>query len=141
MTRTYEIPKQALILVSVSLIAAAMFVPIIADYDEPRVQAEPTLKKGIDRTVMIVGGEQTAFVPNETTITAGSTVVFVNQDGYAGGMAHSIIAVDENGNPTGQFESDLIPVGETFRVILTEPGIYQYVDSIYPNAKGIIAVK
>ncbi|GKS67895.1 hypothetical protein YTPLAS73_14420 [Nitrosarchaeum sp.] len=140
MKRTYEIPKQALILASISLIIAAMFVPIITGSDRPSVQAEQTVKQGLERTIMIVGVDEIVFVPNISKINVGDTVVFINQDGSAGGFGHSIIAVDGYGNPTGQFESTLISVGETFKVTFTEPGIYQYMDSIYPSTKGIIAV-
>ncbi|EGG41846.1 Hypothetical protein Nlim_1289 [Candidatus Nitrosarchaeum limnium SFB1] len=141
MKRTYEISKKILILTSISLIAAAMIVPTIAGYDEPKVQAEQAVKKGLVQTIMIVGIDEIAFVPNIATINVGDTIVFINQDGYAGGFAHSIIAVDGYGNPTGQFESPLIQVGETFKITFTEPGIYQYIDSIYPGEQGIIAVR
>lgn len=140
MKRIYEIPKQALILASISLITAAMFVPVITGHDEPTVQAEPVIKNGLERTIMIVSVDETMFAPNIVRANAGDTIVFINQDGFAGGVTHSIIAVDGYGNPTGQFESDLIPVGKTFKVTLNEPGIYQYVDSMYPDTKGIIAV-
>ena len=73
MKRTYEIPKQALILASISLIAAAMFVPVIAGDDEPKVQAEPIIQKGLDKTIMIVGADETTFVPNISKISVGDT--------------------------------------------------------------------
>lgn len=141
MKRTYEIPKQALILASISLIAAAMIVPVIAGNDEPKVQAESNIKQGLDTSIVIAYMDETVFDPSTTAINVGDTVVFINQDGYPGRIGHAIIAVDENRTPTGEFASELIPVGKTFKITFTEPGIYHYMDSIYPSVKGIITVQ
>lgn len=88
MKRTYEIPKQALILASISLIAAAMIVPAIAGQDEPKVQAEPILQKGSETTIMIAYADQTVFVPDTISINVGDTLVFLNQDGFTGRIGH-----------------------------------------------------
>ena len=94
-----------------------------------------------EKTVRIAGLDQVSFVPNTVNITKGDTIVFINVDGTNGGTAHSIISVQAwTTLPDGTFDSGLIKIGQSFRVSFDEPGIYEYIDSIYPNISGKIHV-
>ncbi len=56
------------------------------------------------------------FEPNQITVPAGTTVVWVNK----GRDWHSVAAFD------GSFESGRVGPGETFSARLDKPGVYQY---------------
>jgi plastocyanin len=140
MNKTYEIPKKALILASISLVAAALMVPTIAGGEDPTKQNDSIVITGSAKTVMIMGQEETQFVPHLARLNVGDTLVFINQDGENGGFPHTVVAVDAYGVPTGEFESGLLQVGQTYEVQFTEPGVYRYVDSIHPQIRGMIAV-
>jgi len=94
-----------------------------------------------EKTVRIAGLDQVSFVPNIINITKGDIIVFINVDGTNGGTAHSIVSVQTGTTlPDGTFDSGLIKTGQSFRVSFDESGIYEYIDSIYPNISGIIHV-
>ena len=94
-----------------------------------------------EKTVRIAGLDQVSFVSNVINITKGDTIVFINVDGTNGGTAHSIISVQAGTTlPDGTFASGLIKIGQSFRISFDEPGIYEYIDSIYPNTIGVIHV-
>jgi len=92
-----------------------------------------------EKTVRIAGLDEVSFVPNTINITKGDTIVFINVDGTNGGIAHSIISV-QAGTTFGTFDSGLIKTGQSFKISFDEPGIYEYIDSIYPSIRGIIHV-
>ncbi len=94
-----------------------------------------------EKTVRIAGLDEVSFVPNTINITKGDTIVFINVDGTNGGIAHSIISVQAGTTlPDGTFDSGLIKTGQSFKISFDEPGIYEYIDSIYPSIRGIIHV-
>lgn len=145
--RNYESSKQALILASVSLIAAAVMVPAITGENGseaqgfgPEPQTEVIPQKGTDKTVMIIGHDETQFVPQLVRVNVGDSIVFINQDGHVDGSPHTVVSVDSEGVPTGKFDSGLLYVGDTFEVSFEKAGVYNYVDSIHPEITGIIAV-
>ena len=144
--QNHKISKQALILASISLIAATIIVPAIAAEGESsihKVESEThnefVLSTSVGKTVMIIGGEQAQFVPQTIQVSLGDSIVFINQDGSSK-IPHAIVSVDSNGVPTGEFESDILYVGDTFEVSFDEIGVYRYVNSIHPETSGIIAV-
>ncbi len=93
------------------------------------------------KTVRIAGLDGVSFIPNTINITKGDIIVFINVDGTNGGIAHSIVSVQIGTTlPDGIFDSGLIKTGQSFRVSFGEPGIYEYIDSIYPNISGTIHV-
>jgi len=57
------------------------------------------------------------FEPNNVTVPAGTTIVWVNE----GADWHSVAAYD------GSFESMKLATGETFSIRLDKPGLYQYI--------------
>ena len=94
-----------------------------------------------EKTVRIAGLDEVSFVPNTINITKGDTIVFINVDGTNGGTAHSIVSVQTGTTlPDGAFDSGLIKIGQSFKISFDEPGIYEYIDSIYPSIRGIIHV-
>ncbi len=92
------------------------------------------------KTVMIVGHEEPQFVPHMVHLKIGDSIRFINQDGQDGGLAHDVISVDESGMPNGKFNGTVLNVGDTYTKKFTEPGIYNYIDSTYPQMQGIIVV-
>jgi plastocyanin len=92
------------------------------------------------KTVMIVGHEDSQFVPHTVHLKIGDSIRFINQDGQDGGLAHDVISVDESGMPNGKFNGIVLNVGDTYTEKFTESGIYNYIDSTYPQMQGIIVV-
>ncbi len=92
------------------------------------------------KTVMIVGHEDPQFVPHMVHLKIGDSIRFINQDGQNGGLAHDVISVDESGMPNGKFNGIVLNVGDTYIEKFTESGIYNYIDSTYPQMQGIIVV-
>jgi len=92
------------------------------------------------KTVMIVGHEDSQFVPHVVHLKIGDSIRFINQDGQDGGLAHDVISVDESGIPNGKFNGNVLNVGDTYTEKFTESGIYNYIDSTYPQMQGIIVV-
>jgi len=92
------------------------------------------------KTVMIVGHENPQFVPQIVHLRIGDSIKFINQDGQDGGFAHAVISIDESGIPNGKFNGALLNVGDTYIKKFTESGIYNYIDSTYPQMKGILVV-
>jgi len=92
------------------------------------------------KTVMIVGHEDSQFVPHMVHLKIGDSIRFINQDGQDGGLAHDVTSVDESGMPNGKFNGIVLKVGDTYTEKFTESGIYNYIDSTYPQMQGIIVV-
>src|SRR5450759_385754 len=61
------------------------------------------------------------FVPANITIKAGTTVTWVNQDGFA----HTVVSGTRD-NPTTLFASGDIQAGQIFFYTFTTPGVYPY---------------
>jgi len=92
------------------------------------------------KTVMIVGHEDPQFVPPIIHLKIGDSIRYINLDGQDGGLAHSIVSVDENGISNGNFKGYLPNVSDTFTVKFSESGTYYYIDSTYPTMHGTIVV-
>ncbi len=101
---------------------------------------EKVSTSSIIKTVMIVGHEDPQFVPHVVHLKIGDSIRFINQDGQDGGFAHDVISIDENGIPNGKFNGILLNVGDTYIQKFTESGIYNYIDSTYPQMQGILVV-
>ncbi len=92
------------------------------------------------KTVMIQGHEEPQFVPHIVHLRINDSVKFINQDGQEDGLAHDVVSVDESSLPNDVFSGYLPKVGDSFIVKFAESGTYYYIDSIYPDMKGIIVV-
>jgi len=86
--------------------------------------------------VINVSMENFQFVPAEITITAGTTVVWTNNDA---GVLHTATA-GMRGNPTGLFDASLNP-GETFSFTFEEAGTYDYYCIPHPGMDGLVIVE
>jgi len=75
-----------------------------------------------------------AFNPATVTISAGSTVTWVNQDG----VPHNII--NDASSPMS-FNSGVLAQGKGFSYTFTDPGTYSYHCSIHPSMLGKIVVQ
>lgn len=75
------------------------------------------------------------FMPMEITVSAGTTVTWINHDE----SDHRVTAIDES------FASDVLPSSlvepdSSFSVTFDEPGTYEYFCSIHLNMTGVIVV-
>jgi len=124
----------------VGIALVATFLALVISPGVALSEAHAT-KNSFDKTVRIAGLDEVSFVPNTINIAKGDTIVFINVDGTNGGAAHSIVSVQTGTtSPDGTFDSGLIKTGQSFKISFDEPGIYEYIDSIYPSIRGIIHV-
>jgi plastocyanin len=72
-----------------------------------------------------------AFDPRSAKVTAGSEVVWTNDDP----AEHTVTAVD------GSFGSDTLGSGESFSHRFSEPGTYEYRCAIHPEMTGRVQVE
>jgi plastocyanin len=75
--------------------------------------------------------QQYAFLPNEVTVPAGTTVTWSNEDE----TVHTVTAADKS------WDSGRLPIGGTFSQTFTEPGTYGFLCSIHSAMKGTITVQ
>jgi plastocyanin len=71
-----------------------------------------------------------SFRPASVTITAGQTVLFVNDDSDA----HTVTATDKS------FDSGGLDSNERWRHTFSVPGTYKYICALHPYMKGTIVV-
>ena len=67
------------------------------------------------------------FTPQKTTVKAGTTVTWDNQDG----TTHTVVA-GARAKPTGRFDLELRPNGSA-RHTFDTPGAYRYVCDLHPG--------
>lgn len=70
------------------------------------------------------------YDPSTLTVTAGTTVTWVNQ----GATAVTVTS------PDGLFDSDTLGPGASFSYTFDTPGTYRYFCVPYPHMKGVIVV-
>ncbi len=125
---------------SILLPILVLMTPITSYQEEPDT-IENTKSTPIEKIVRIMGTEENSVSPNTIYVRTFDIVTFVNLDGTNGGTTHTVISVKTGTTETdGTFYSDLIRTGENFKTTLTEPGIYEYFDPIYPSIRGTIHV-
>jgi plastocyanin len=71
------------------------------------------------------------FAPMTTTVNAGATVTWKNEDGEP----HTVVSTD------GLFRSAALDENDSFKFTFSKPGTYKYVCSIHPKMVGTIVVK
>lgn len=74
------------------------------------------------------------FVPEEIAVSAGTTVIWVNED-YDSGEWHNVIAED------GSFASESFPPGSAVSVWFPNPGVYVYYCDLHEGMFGRIFVE
>jgi len=70
------------------------------------------------------------FNPMDVTVTAGTDVIWENQDGEP----HTVVSV------TNDFRSQALDEKDKFSHTFEKPGIYKYICSIHPKMVGTITV-
>jgi plastocyanin len=95
--------------------------PVASPEASPVVTGAPRVPVHIDRL---------AFVPREIEITAGTRVVWTNDDG----AAHTATADD------GSFDSGPMTFSEKFGHTFTAPGTYTYYCAFHANMTGKVTV-
>ena len=123
------------------LLPILVLVTPITSYQEEPDTIENTRSTSAEKIVRIMGTEENSVSPNTIYVRTYDIVTFVNLDGANGGTTHTVISVKTGTTePDDTFDSGLIRTGENFKTTLTEPGIYEYFDPIYPSIRGTIHV-
>jgi plastocyanin len=71
------------------------------------------------------------FGPEALTVSAGTTVTWINQDD----IPHTVVANDRS------FKSKVLDTDERFSFTFTKPGEYGYFCSLHPHMVGKVIVK
>jgi plastocyanin len=72
------------------------------------------------------------FSPETLTVTAGTTVTWVNEDD----IPHTVVAADKK-----TFRSKVLDTDDRFTVTFPTPGTYPYFCSIHPHMTGKVIVR
>jgi len=103
---------------------------------------EPTEAPTEQPTEPPTGGEEVevqmvdvAFEPEEVTVTAGTTVTWINEDA----VQHTVTA-GTRGDPTGMFD-ETVAGGGSFSFTFEEPGTYEYFCGFHPGMSGVVIVQ
>jgi plastocyanin len=135
--------KSILALAGVAALVALLSVPVMSDNAEPQAKAASDVAPVLQpRTVIVAGNEDPQFGPKQLTITAGEEVKFFNVDGFNGvGRVHQIVSVDaQSGIPNGVFDTGVLSRGGSATIKITEPGVYGFIDQLWPATQGTITV-
>ena len=73
-----------------------------------------------------------SFMPASLTISAGTTVIWINRDD----MPHSIVASD----PAHAVKSPVLDTEDQFSFTFVEPGAVRYFCSLHPRMEGMVIV-
>jgi len=135
-----KIQSNQLFAYSILLTILIVMTPITS-YQEELETIENTESTPVEKIVRIMGTEENSISPNSIYVRTFDVVTFVNLDGTDGATIHTVVSVKTGTTEAdGTFDSGLIRTGENFKTTLTEPGIYEYFDPIYPNIRGTIHV-
>jgi plastocyanin len=106
--------------------------PAAAPAAPPAAGRTPARRPPVARpAVVTVVLRNTAFVPGRIQITAGTTVVWRNEDQ----LIHTVTANDKS------FDSGLLQPGRTYRRTFDKPGQYPYYCIPHPFMKGVVVVR
>ncbi len=70
------------------------------------------------------------FLPEELTVPAGATIVWVNEDPED----HDVLTRDL------RVVSPVMKTGEIFTLVLSEPGSFAYLCDLHANMEGVVTV-
>lgn len=76
------------------------------------------------------------FIPLHLQVKVGTTVVWINDDN----VLHTVQSQDQDGNPTGLFNSNVLSTGERFAFKFDDPGTYNYFCTLHPWRVGQVTV-
>ncbi len=94
----------------------------------PLLNAEHAAATATAPTVHI---DNFAFSPQEITITAGTTVTWVNRDD----IPHNVVASNK------AFRSKVMDTDQQYSFTFATPGTYEYFCALHPHMKGMVIVK
>jgi amicyanin len=93
-----------------------------------RLLASPPADQGDAHRVTI---DNFNFAPATLTVSAGTTVTWVNRDD----VPHTVVSTEK------KFKSPVLDTDEQFAYKFTEPGTYEYFCSIHPKMTGAVVVQ
>lgn len=113
----------------------------IIEITEPNDELMADSKQPISAEIIMPNGnaEQSNtgfFIPLHLQVKGGTTVVWINDDN----VLHTVQSQDEEGNPTGVFNSNVLNTGERFAFKFEETGVYNYFCTLHPWRIGQITV-
>jgi len=76
------------------------------------------------------------YIPINLMVEPDTSVVWQNDDS----IAHTVQSQDENGKPSGIFNSNVLQTSDTFEHNFTNTGEYYYYCTIHPWRVGVITV-
>jgi plastocyanin len=107
--------------------------PASAASQPAATQPAAPASNGIVKNVVI---EQRAFDPDIITISAGTTVLWTNEDS----VSHRVVHLPELPSDRELFHSDPLSKGETFRYTFRTPGRYYYSDPQYAGGRKSLVI-
>ena len=91
--------------------------------------AAPAPAQPVGMTVKI---DNFTFGPQALSVTAGTTVTWINEDD----IPHTVVAADGK-----SFRSKVLDTGDRFSFTFARPGRFGYFCSIHPHMTGTVLVK
>lgn len=93
---------------------------------------------GADQTPVVSGEERVTvemsdyeFFPAKLTVNVGTEITWLNRDG----VVHNAVAGDD------AFDSGTLNGGDSWSVVLDQPGTYSYVCTFHPGMEGTLTVR
>jgi len=106
--------------------------------DVPQMTGPTTVEVSMPAGTSVPGCEETdaCFIPSFVSISAGSTVVWMNDDT----AAHTVTSGSPATGPDGVFDSSLVMVGASFEVTFDDAGSIDYFCMVHPWMTGTVNV-
>jgi len=106
--------------------------------DVPQMTGPTTVEVSMPTGTSVPGCEETnaCFIPSSVSISAGSTVVWMNDDT----AAHTVTSGSPTTGPDGVFDSSLVMVGASFEVTFDDAGSIDYFCMVHPWMTGTVNV-
>ncbi len=110
--------------------------PVVEDV--PQMTGPSTVEVSLPSGTSVPGCEETnaCFVPENVSISSGSTVVWNNDDT----AAHTVTSGSPTGGPDGIFDSSLLMASASFEVTFDDAGSYDYFCMVHPWMVGTVNV-
>ncbi len=103
---------------------------LLAGYAAVGASKAPTAPSVLPNTVVI---DNFTFTPQTLTVTAGTTVTWINRDD----VPHTVASA---GDPK-ILKSGVLDTDGTFQFTFTAPGRYSYFCTVHPHMKGTVVVQ
>jgi len=106
--------------------------------DVPQMTGPTTVEVSMPIGTSVPGCEETdaCFIPSSVSISAGSTVVWINDDT----AAHTVTSGSPTGGPDGVFDSSIVMGGASFEVTFDDAGSIDYFCMVHPWMTGSVNV-